>query len=112
MPFWLALWRTGIGPRNFEALLKKFPAVSDIFGLKPDELREIGLKENTIAALSQPDWPGVESDLRWAEQESHGILTWQDPAYPARLREISSAPPILFIKGDPLLLSRAQLAMV
>jgi DNA processing protein len=37
---------------------------------------------------------------------------WDQPEYPALLAEISDAPPLLFVAGDPDILEKPQLAMV
>jgi len=37
---------------------------------------------------------------------------WDQPDYPALLAEISDAPPLLFVAGDPGILDKPQLAMV
>ena len=43
---------------------------------------------------------------------NRGLLTWQDPKFPARLREIGGCPPALFFRGDPDLLALPQMAVV
>jgi DNA processing protein len=40
------------------------------------------------------------------------VLLPEDSAYPERLREINDAPPVLFVVGDPEVLSQPQLAIV
>ena len=67
-----------------------------------------GLKEY----LRAPDWESVEADLSWAEQPNNHLITLQHPQYPPRLREIPDPPPLLFVHGDPEVLSTPQLAMV
>jgi len=37
---------------------------------------------------------------------------WDQPDYPALLAQISDAPPLLFVAGDPQILEKPQLAMV
>lgn len=54
----------------------------------------------------------IDQDLAWCAQPRCGLTTIDDPLYPARLREIAQAPPALFWRGDPELLSLPQLAMV
>ena len=40
------------------------------------------------------------------------ILTWQDEAYPLRLREIYDPPAVLWVRGDAALLAKSSLAVV
>src|SRR6185437_9642627 len=40
------------------------------------------------------------------------LLTWDEPEYPARLREIYDPPPILYIKGNARLLGRHIISLV
>nr|MBA2814229.1 DNA protecting protein DprA [Candidatus Pantoea persica] len=44
--------------------------------------------------------------------DRHHLLTALDESYPAALREIHRFPPLLYIKGDPAVLSTMQLAVV
>ena len=46
------------------------------------------------------------------EQPGNHILTIHEDAYPAQLKEIPDPPPILFVRGDPAMLSLPQIAMV
>src|SRR6185312_8623479 len=113
LTYWLALLRAPqLGPVAFLKLVELFPRLSELFALSWQESIDAGVTPALAAYLQQPDWEGVEEDLKWAEQEGNTILTWQDKAYPALLREIPSAPPILYIKGKTEVLSSPQLAIV
>lgn len=46
------------------------------------------------------------------EQHQIHLLLHNDPAYPAQLKQLADAPPVLFYQGNPELLSGPQLAMV
>lgn len=81
-------------------------------GMGPIKLKKILKSAFDIKDFGEPDYKGVEQDLKWAEQPNHHILTWVDDAYPKLLREIHASPPILFVKGDAQLLSAPQIAIV
>lgn len=93
-------------------------------GIKPSQLRELlDNKEVELGSLfdakgycnlskRKVDWPSVERDLRWSTLPDCYVLSRRDSKYPSLLRIISNSPPILFIRGNPHLLSRPQLAMV
>jgi DNA processing protein len=50
--------------------------------------------------------------LAWLERPAQHLLMWDQPDYPALLAQISDAPPLLFVAGDPGILEKPQLAMV
>ncbi len=112
--YWLVLHRTpGLGAISFQRLLERFSSPREFFALPASERRcALPLPPAGRAFLAAPAWDRIEPDLRWAEDESHTILTLHDPAYPRLLREIADPPPLLFVCGDPALLSRPQLAIV
>ena len=55
---------------------------------------------------------GASHALAWLERPGQHLLMWDQPDYPALLAEISDAPPLLFVAGDPGILEKPQLAMV
>ncbi|MBK1718223.1 DNA-protecting protein DprA [Thiocystis violacea] len=110
---WLVLIHAPrIGSRTFGRLTDHFGSPSAVLGASAEQLGRIGLKQETIAALRQPDEAAIESVLRWAEQPGAHILTRADPRYPSALNEIPDAPPLLYARGDPSLLSEPQIAIV
>ena len=110
--FWLALLRTpGVGPQTLQGLLVHFSA-EQVFLASRSALSGIGLSDKIIEALQNPSWDLVEQDLRWLEMSENHVLTIEDEAYPQQLKEIANPPPVLFVKGDPGLLSKPQIAMV
>lgn len=110
---WLALVRVpGFGPKKWFKLLGVESRLSNCFNdFKPRKaFRQWCKAEGIINCV--PDWQGVEADLAWASGQACHIVTWLQSTYPAQLRNIYNAPPLLFVKGDINVLSRAQLAMV
>ena len=55
---------------------------------------------------------GASHALAWLERPGQHLLMWDQPDYPALLAEISVAPPLLFVAGNPGVLEKPQLAMV
>lgn len=112
--YWLALQRVpGLGPVACRALLNRYSDPRRLFlagGLDPE--LTAALPAQALAALRSPDWRAVESDLRWLERPGHHALTLRDPRYPPLLKEIHAAPPVLYVRGDPAVLIRHQLAVV
>ena len=114
LKYWLALLRCpGAGPATFARLIEKFNQPRQVFDSPACLLQAIGLHDRVVIAIAHPDWAGVETDLEWRQrQNNHYIITWQDDAYPPLLRHIASAPPVLFIVGNPAVLHDMQIAMV
>ena len=72
----------------------------------------MGLKSDVAQAIKQPDWSIIDADLVWLEQKNNCVITLADGDYPALLKEISDPPPLLFVRGNPELLSLPQIAIV
>ena len=70
------------------------------------------MSDACIHSLQHPDWTRVDRDLEWASEPNHHILTLFHKKYPPLLKEISVPPPVLFVIGDPSLLSWPQIAIV
>ena len=111
---WLLLSRVpGMGPRTCLALLQHFGSPQQIFTAEPGKLVALGLRDKLIEGITRP--PGLDliaADLRWLEQEDHHLLTLHHPAYPSLLRELPDPPLLLYVAGNPRLLSQPQIALV
>ena len=110
---WLTLAHApGLGPRAARVLLERHggdPAAA--LAASPALLREAGWRgEGDPAAAARPH---VERALAWlaAGAERH-LLTSDDPRYPARLRDLADPPLVLYVAGDPDVLTLPQLAVV
>lgn len=93
----------GIGAVRMQGLIAFFGDLESAWKAAPSELAEAGLGskviERVVAARAN-----VDLDRVWEKIESQGvtILTWQDDAYPQRLKEIDQPPPVLYIRGEYL----------
>ena len=91
----------GIGAVRFRALLDFFGDARSAWQANPADLRAAGLSPKIIerfeAARQQVDLDGI-----WQKTVDRNIrvMTWDDADYPARLREISQPPPVLYLRGD------------
>lgn len=111
--FWLALLHAPrVGPTTFRQLLDRCETLDTLF--KQPDLCYTRLTETLKDYLRNPDWDQVDSDLAWmgTDPVNHHILTLRSPAYPALLRELDDAPPVLFVHGNPEVLGHLQLAIV
>lgn len=109
----LALLRVSqVGPVVFRRLLAQCGDAGSVLAAAHSALLAAGLSEAGIAGLSRPDWDGADADLVWAQQPGNHLIQMGDAHYPAPLLQISSPPPILFVKGSPALLRDPQVAVV
>lgn len=110
---WLTLLHTpGIGPSTFHTLLDHFGSAEAVLNASNSELSGLSLKNNTISALNHQEKPDITADLDWASEPEHHIITFADERYPAQLKDLTDAPPVLYVRGDPDYLLQPQLAMV
>ncbi len=107
---WLALHRTpGVGPATFKRLLTQFSSPEAVFA---NVATASQLSERTRAALQAPDWEQVAADVAWFSAANRHVVTCQDALYPTLLKELPDPPSVLFLQGNPDLLSHWQLAIV
>ncbi|MCW5877591.1 MAG: DNA-processing protein DprA [Anaerolineales bacterium] len=99
--YWLALNRvSGIGAVRFRALLDAFGNAAAAWAANPSELKAAGLSpaavERLLEARNNTDLASLPAEL---EQHSLQALTWDEPGYPRKLRELEQAPPVLYVRG-------------
>ena len=110
---WLALARAG--SCNGHVVLRAvetFGAVAALFEAGDRELGRLGFRRAAAAGLRRVDWDAVRRDRDTLRRLGASVVPIGTGAYPARLAAIASPPPVLYCRGDPLLLDRAQIAIV
>jgi len=108
---WLQLLHApGLGSRGINKLLLQLREPAEILARISDP--GLALRAETRTYLRSADRRLIDQDLAWLEQPDRHLLTRNDPRYPALLATVSDPPPVLFVQGDPELLSGVQLAMV
>ena len=110
---WLALASVhGLDGLKYQRL-REHISLSELVRLPESTLRNIGFTERQAFLLAQESGAKVQSALRWLDQATnHHVITYADKNYPALLKQTKQPPLLLFVKGDPQLLSQQQLAMV
>ncbi|EIK55092.1 DNA processing protein DprA [Stutzerimonas stutzeri TS44] len=102
-----------LGPRRWQRLLGAFADAASALSAPASAWRSLGLPAGCAEARrSAAVRERASAALAWLEQPDHHLLCWDDPNYPALLGELTDAPPLLFVAGDPALLEQPQLAMV
>lgn len=107
---WLRL--SGVSGMRGQQRLKMAAYLQQAGNVKRDELVQAGFKPEQCEAFLNYDCAIIEQTLRWLENPQHHLVTCDSPDYPERLRNIASFPPLLFIAGDPTVLSTPQIAIV
>jgi len=101
------------GPAHFRKLIDAFGSASAALSAPAAAWRALGLPQ--VAAEARRDAAvrdAASAALRWLEAPGHHVLAFDNPNYPALLKEIPNPPPLLFVAGKPALLERPQLAIV
>ena len=110
---WLALlYARSVSPGRLDALRASLGSLEELRRASADTLAAHGLSDGAVARLRAPDPEQLRRDLGWLERDGRGLLTCDDPRYPALLRGLDDAPPALFYVGSPDILSLPQLAIV
>jgi DNA processing protein len=106
---WLRLIRSeNVGPRTFRTLLNHYGSARAALNALPELARRGG------AARGPRIFAQADAERELAEAHALGVtlVGLGEPAYPARLREIEDAPPLLAVRGAPAALDRPMLAIV
>jgi len=108
----LKLVRCNLPPAALHLILNQFSSAGVVFDASENQLESVGLTIPQIKRIHELDSKEIERDLAWLDRTDHGILFYDDPAFPQQLLEISDPPYALFYIGDIDYLQQTQLAMV
>lgn len=111
---WLHLHRLTGGGASLRQLLEQLGGVEAIYAAARTELLPFfdGDQAQVDAVLAGPDIGQFEAERVWLDDPVNHLVAITDPVYPPLLREIPGPPPLLFVRGDVLLLRAPQLAVV
>lgn len=109
----------GFGPASFWRLERELEDVRQLFTRNVELLTHL-LPPKPAAALAQlrhhhrssPVWMQWLEALERCKQGGVQVITYCDDRYPQLLKEINTAPPVLYCRGAVELLQWPQLAMV
>lgn len=76
------------------------------------QLKQIGWNERQIQRWFKPEMRWIDEAMNWQQQEGNHLISLFDDEYPFLLRQISTAPPVLFVKGEQAVISSPQIAIV
>ncbi|MES2871641.1 MAG: DNA-processing protein DprA [Pseudomonadota bacterium] len=102
-----------VGPRRYYTLFSAFGSASSALSAPSSAWRALGLPAVCAEARRSPQVrDGASAALRWLEGSAQHVLLHDQADYPALLSELSDAPPLLFVAGEPSILEKPQLAVV
>ena len=102
LAYWVALNAVrGISSGAVWALRRAFDSMARAWGASATDLRRAGLEAKVVDQLldARRDIE-PEAALAALEEADGRAIAWDDPAYPARLREIADPPALLHVRGD------------
>lgn len=101
---WLKLSRTeSVGPRSFLALVKRFGSAKAAFDALPSLARR---------PLRVPTQAEIEREVEAAARMGARFIGLGEPDYPALLRRIDSAPPVIAVRGNLAVFEKPAVAIV
>jgi len=111
---WLALALTPqLGPRRILRAVELCGSPSRILSLSLTELEALQLPiESTRFIFDGHARRAADQQIDGLAETGAAFLAYTDDAYPERLREIFDPPVVLWVRGDPQLLSQPSIAVV
>lgn len=111
---WLALALTPqLGPRRILRAVENCGSSSRILCLSLTELESLNLPAESVQFIFDGHARRVaDQQLEDLAKTGASFITYEDPTYPERLREIFDPPALLWIRGNVQLLSQPSLAVV
>ncbi len=114
--FWASLCikhALGLGPRTAKRLLERFGSAAKAVERARAWLDMSLVTSQQLQSFLAESWrASAEEELAKAEAKDIAVLTWADPRYPQRLREIPDPPIFLYTVGDLGLLDNPGVGMV
>src|SRR5579871_2693355 len=111
---WIALALTpGLGARTAGRLLAEFGSPEAVFNASLTALEGQNLSAAVAQAIhSRQPISTAAKEIAQVQAAGCRLLTWDEPEYPARLREIYDPPTILYTRGNIELLTKPIISVV
>jgi len=102
-----------LGPATFDKLVERFGSPEAVLDQSAYQLEQAGLASDLVRKITDPETMKIaEKQLKMAHDVGGVVLTRKDNEYPACLREIFAAPPVLYARGDTEILQKHAVAIV
>jgi DNA processing protein len=111
--YWVAFSHVpGIGPARLGALIERLGSVEAAWHAPASALDGLLDQRSRTAFLSARTESDPDELLARVAAAGARAVTWDDPAYPARLRRVPLPPYLLYVRGNPALLDTRAVAVV
>lgn len=96
-----------VGPATFHKLLAEHGSAEAALEALPQIAQSAGILDYACC----PEYV-ADAELRAGERAGARLIVWGDADYPARLRDISDAPAVLWVRGDVSVFDRLPVAVI
>lgn len=102
LQYWIAFNQLPeFGPKRFSKLLNYFPSLETAWQAANGELIRAGIEEKiTVKLVAKKSEIDPATELKKVDKQGLKVVTIKDEIYPAKLKEISNAPPLLYCRGE------------
>ena len=87
------------GSKTPKILLEHFGEIEKIYHAEKKDFEELGITYPDIAALCNKNLDNAKRYYEYCKANRIGILCYDDPFYPERLKIIENPPPMFYYKG-------------
>lgn len=103
----------GFGPQAFKKITAGFPSLESAWQADRENLGGLGFTKKQIENFFDFRKNNTPEELfDELAKENIDIVTINDEVYPSQLKEIASAPPVFYIRGEKNILSNKSIAVV
>ena len=112
--FWMAMTRIeGLGIRGAHKVIEHFGSPQAAYMASLTELESCGIPARVAQAIfSQAGMKDAEKEVEKAAKVECRLVSFESEDYPPLLKQIPDAPLLLYVRGDPKVLSQHAVAMV
>jgi DNA processing protein len=90
-----------IGSVRAGRLLAHFGSMEAAWRAGAGQLRAAGIDQGSVSSIiAEREAISPDDEIERLDKAAVKAYTWEDPEYPARLKEIDDKPPVLYVRGD------------
>jgi DNA processing protein len=99
--YWVAFNRISpVGRARFERLERHFQSLDRAWEASSADLRDAGIEAKIAGSIvDQRRTISPDAEMERLQRLEIDALTWNDPGYPPRLKQIFDRPPVLYARG-------------